>query len=147
MALEIKGSNEFIARLKNIKKDAPIQVSKIIEGTIRQIDVDAQRNAPKIYKYANGGRQRATGLAQNISSIMIDRLNGQVVVNSKMAAYAEFGTGAYVDVPKGWEDIAWSYYVNGKGVMLPQPYLYPAWRKGIKQLKKDLERYISEESR
>lgn len=146
--MEVKGANEFIARLKNIKKDSYKKVGAIVEATARQIELDAVQAAPKIYKYGTGGSHATNNeIVGNISSIKTGQLEAEVIVNSKMAAYAEFGTGAYVDVPKGWEDIAWSYYVNGRGVMLPQPYLYPAWRKGIKQFKKDLEKYVNEESR
>lgn len=54
------------------------------------------------------------------------------VDNTPMAAYIEFGTGAKVQVPAGYEDMAWQFYVNGKGTLPPYPYLIPAYEKGKK---------------
>ena len=69
-----------------------------------------------------------------------DGLTWHVAIGEEpMSAYIEFGTGTFVQVPKGWEHIAWSYYVNGKGYMRPFPYFYPAYYIGRRQYKKDLK--------
>src|SRR5690606_6455672 len=47
-----------------------------------------------------------------------------------IAAYLEFGTGAFVDVATEWKDMAMMFYKNGKGYLRPHPYLYPAYNKG-----------------
>lgn len=43
------------------------------------------------------------------------------------APYIEFGTGDFVKVPSGFENIAMSFYVNGEGKTKPQPFLIPSW--------------------
>lgn len=52
--------------------------------------------------------------------------------NPNIAAYLEFGTGnfaaAYVPgIPKDWQELAQTFYVNGLGRMPASPYLYPAF--------------------
>jgi hypothetical protein len=61
-----------------------------------------------------------------------------------MAAYLEFGTGAKVQVPAGYEDLAWQFYVNGKGTLPPYPYLIPAYEKGKKAFIDSVKRRLSE---
>lgn len=78
------------------------------------------------------------------SSIVVEKVQRNItfavrVGEQPMSAYVEFGTGSFVEVPKGWEKIAWHYYVNGKGFMYPHPYLYPAYYIGRRQYKKDLK--------
>lgn len=63
-----------------------------------------------------------------------------------IAAYLEFGTGAFVEIQPEWKSLAMQFYVNGKGTIKPHPYLYPAYheesekyitnlRKALKSLK------------
>ena len=56
-----------------------------------------------------------------------------------MAAYLEFGTGPYAErylrgVEKEWQDLAWSFYVNGEGTLPEHPYLRPAYKQESKRL-------------
>ena len=51
-----------------------------------------------------------------------------------IAAYIEFGTGAYAAAylngrPQEMVDEAMKFYVNGKGTMEAQPYLFPVYYK------------------
>lgn len=68
------------------------------------------------------------------------------VQNVPIAAYLEFGTGAFVEIQPEWKSLAMQFYVNGKGTIKPHPYLYPAYheesekyitnlRKALKSLK------------
>lgn len=52
----------------------------------------------------------------------------------KMGAYIEFGTGEYARYTVGkydkeWRDLAYTFYVNGKGKLPSRPYMYPAFAK------------------
>lgn len=80
-------------------------------------------------------------IAQSIAAVPSnEELTWTVIVGVEpMSAYIEFGTGRFVEIPPGWEKIAWHYYVNGKGYLRPYPYLYPAYYKGRRQYKKDLK--------
>lgn len=137
---QIKGMEKVLRKIASFGDEARKEVVKATAGAAKDIATEATQNAPKMYKYADGEEEHVNGeISQSIFSEKISDTFWKVSVNSVMGAYAEFGTGAYVEVPRGWENIAWSYYVNGKGIMLPQPYFYPAWIKGKKQYMKDLK--------
>lgn len=56
-----------------------------------------------------------------------------VTTKSKESAYAEFGTGLYAKsyvpgLPESWQNMAWTFFVNGKGRTASYPFLYPAYQ-------------------
>lgn len=142
--MKLNGINELKANLKALEVKSVNNIKNIVKANAADIQRDATQNAPNVYKYSGGGSQAANNeIKGNIQINELDPLNWEVTLNTVMGVYAEFGTGAYVDVPIGWEDVAWSYYVNGKGLMLPQPFFIPAFRKGSEQFKKDIERELN----
>jgi hypothetical protein len=66
--------------------------------------------------------------------------------NDPLAAYIEFGTGKYFSLYPGkekeWQDLAYNYYKNGKGVTRPNPYLYPAFKSGLVSLISNIKQVI-----
>lgn len=140
--MKLKGINTFQVKLDKIKNASAQVVGDIVKVNVQEIASEASKNAPKMYKTKNSGFPTNGEINQSIQTDQVSQLKYKVTVNSVMGAYAEFGTGAYVDVPTGWEEIAWSYYVNGKGMIMPTPYLIPAFRKGKERFKKDLQKYI-----
>lgn len=54
------------------------------------------------------------------------------------SAYHEFGTGIYVNIKKGWHEMAAQF--KGKGIrqvnILPEPFMYPASVYGQTQINK-----------
>lgn len=128
--VRVKGAQELIKKLKNYGKDAESKIESITAITAQEIATDAASNAP-----ANYGKLR-----QSINATKENKMLYNVNVNAvPIGAYVEFGTGAKVDVPDEWKDLAWQFYVNGKGYLPPTPYLYPAFRKGRDQYEKDLQ--------
>ena len=142
--MKLNGINQLRVKLDKMSRAAEGEVDDILRLTANEIASDAARNAPKMYKTKGGKGFPTNGeINQSIKAEKSGRLKHSVYVNSVMGAYAEFGTGAYVDIPQGWEEIAWSYYVNGKGMIMPTPFLIPAFRKGKEQVLKDLQKYLS----
>ncbi|MDV3661632.1 hypothetical protein CMU70_14350 [Elizabethkingia anophelis] len=136
----VKGLDKVLRKLDSFGEDGKRRIAAVTKAAALDIQHEATRNAPTMYKYADGQEEHVNGeIAKSIKAEKINDTNWTVSVNSKMGAYAEFGTGAYVQVVDEWKDIAWSYYVNGKGIMLPQPYLYPAYIKGKKQYVQAME--------
>lgn len=64
--------------------------------------------------------------------------------NVPLAAYAEFGTGAYVEVADEWRNLAWQFYKNGLGTMTPHPYLYPTYTRGKKIYEDNLKALLDQ---
>ena len=128
--IRVEGAQELIKKLKKYGTDAEKKVESITKNIAEEIAADAADNAP-----ANYGK-----LAQSINASKENKMLYNVNVNAvPIGAYVEFGTGAKVDVPEEWKDLAWQFYVNGQGYLPPTPYLYPAFRKGRDQYEKDLQ--------
>jgi len=141
--MKLKGGNKFKAKLKDISKDSRRKVGDIVRVNANEIASDAGSNAPKMFKTEAGGFPTNGEINQSIDTDKVTELEYRVSVNSVMGAYAEFGTGAYIKIPNGWEDVAWHYYVNGKGMIMPTPYFIPAFRAGKERVKKDLNKYLN----
>lgn len=71
-------------------------------------------------------------------------LQGEISATEKYAPYVEFGTGQFVKVPKGFEEMAMSFYVNGEGKMKPRPFLIPSWASEVPIFKRKLRKIIEE---
>lgn len=67
---------------------------------------------------------------------------GQKAVD--MAAYIEFGTGAFIQIAPEWKDLAILFYKNGKGTIKATPYLYPAYTKVTALYKSDLQEALDD---
>ncbi|HAY3545151.1 TPA: hypothetical protein JRX92_003553 [Elizabethkingia anophelis] len=124
---------KVLRKIASFGDEARREVAKVTKFSADEIALDAIQHYPSDYKYADGETEKTGSDQQRIGTEKVTDTFYRVTVSGTMGAYAEFGTGAYIDIPPGWENIAWSYYVNGKGLMLPQPYLYPAWIRGKKQ--------------
>lgn len=129
MSITVREHRELIRKLKDFGTEGERRADQITGVTAHEIATKASTLAPR-----NFGT-----LAQSINASKKGPIFWQVQVNVKYAAYVEFGTGTFVQVPPEWKDLAWQYYVNGKGYMRPHPYLYPAYVQGIIQYKIDLQ--------
>lgn len=71
-------------------------------------------------------------------------LTGIISATEDYAPYVEFGTGQFVKVPKGFDEMAMSFFVNGKGRMKPRPFLIPSWASEVPIFKADLKKIIKD---
>lgn len=131
----ITGLSALVKELNAIGKKGEQLVKDEIEATGRDIEVNAKQRAPVA---PNGGTLR-----RSINYSSADNgLTAMVTVNVSYGAYQEFGTGGLVDVPTELREIAEFY--KGKGVrkinLRPQPFLYPAYIEGRKQLIENLQK-------
>jgi len=131
----VKGFKELTAKIAALGKQGEQMVKDEIEGAGREIELKAKQLAP-----VDLGTLR-----QRINYASIDGgLGASISANASYSAYQEFGTGGLVNVPEEMRELA--EYYKGKGVrqinLRPQPFLYPAYVEGrknlIEQLKKGL---------
>ena len=141
--MKLEGVNKLKVKLDRISKESEKVVGDILSINVNEIADEAMKNAPRLIKTKGGGFHPNGQINQSIFTDRVSQLQYEVSVNSVMGAYAEFGTGAYISIPEGWEDIAWSYYVDGKGMIMPTPYFIPAFRAGKDRVKKDINKYLS----
>lgn len=135
--LVIKGEKALLKKLAEFGKEAERKVQAITEDAARAIATEATDKAPRNVGEVN--------IAQSINTMKVTPLFWEVNVNAvPIAAYVEFGTGARVEVAPEWKDMAWEFYVNGKGYLPPRPYLYPAYRRGKDQYHDELKKALEE---
>lgn len=138
----IQGLNELLSKLAAFGDGVDSFVKAEISGIGFQIEADAKERASAIPDIPAEVKQMISHTIGN---------NGYAVSINQNAlpigAYIEFGTGIYVTVAPEWKDMAWRFYVNGKGRMQAHPYLYPAFIKGRDDFMDTLQRKINVLSR
>lgn len=146
----VKGLSEVLRRLKQLPKDIQEEVKVVVEETTFNITLEAKRDAPSAgdkLKTTWGQQDNRTNISSYIQNkISPDGFTGTVFIESgatELAIYIEFGTGAsaagYVPtLPQEFQEIARRYYINGKGTLIKNPFLLPAYFKNEKLFVKSL---------
>ena len=140
VAIDKNRINSLIKKIQDFGDQSINVVEKETEDAANNIATRARANAQA---YPQGvrdaiGNITAQELTPTYWTIGVQRV--------PIAAYLEFGTGAFVEIQPEWKDLAMQFYVNGKGTIKPHPYLYPAYheesekyitnlRKALKSLK------------
>lgn len=135
--IKITGQQELIKALSKFGEEAERRVDQITHASATRIADQAKLNAPR----ANAEINIAQGINVAKESKLFYTVNVQAV---PIAAYLEFGTGAFVKVAPEWRGMAWEFYVNGTGRLHPQPYLYPAYTRGKKIYEDNLKALLDQ---
>jgi hypothetical protein len=110
---EIIGADGVVRDLEKYGKEAGKAIKKAVDDTAKAIESDAKKRlngmmgsakhwitgtlAKSVHKQLSASGDLATNL---------DPFESAVGSNLKYAPYIEFGTGDFVDIMPGWEDIA-----------------------------------------
>ena len=128
-----------LAELQKFGKESERVISEVTQGAANDIRDKAMSN---VRGYGN----LVTNAVGNIVVEQTATGGSYYTINAQgvpMAAYFEFGTGAFVEVADEWKGLAWEFYVNGKGSLQPHPFLYPAFRDVRITYQKTLEKAIN----
>lgn len=140
------------------------EVKGLIEYHVGEIEIEAIRAAPgpgSNIATEHGPESLAdidkgkswTPISQAIGYTIDPKgYSGQVFVEKsagEVAVWVEMGTGqsarSYLaTVPAEWRDIAQKYYINGKGTILNQPYILPAFLKHQIECVNDLKKALKD---
>lgn len=112
---KLKGLKQVERRIKNLERDSQKAINKGIQETARLILNSALTRVPSI----NGHLKSSLGQEN-----MPDEMKAKVYAGALYAAYVEFGTGQFVEVPNGLEEYAMQWFVNGEGKGHPHPFLF-----------------------
>jgi len=155
---------QLTASLNRMSSKFQTEVKEIIETNLADIELQAIRDAPgpgQPIKTTFGTESQEeiargrgwTPISQAIGySIDPSGYKGRVFVErsaGEIAAWTEFGTGqsaaSYLaTVPAEWRSLAMLYYISGKGSIIAQPYLLPAFLKYQIQCVKDLKQALKD---
>lgn len=150
MSVKIKGFDKALADIDK-KSDAIIEAVKdVLTETATAIEVEATRNSPKSYQIGDA--------SINLSFIG-QKINKKVSNNGfywnigldvpssgeQWEAWMEFGTGLSAreilsnpQYSQEVRNIAKTFYRNGKGRIIGQPYLMPAFYRNTASLVNDM---------
>lgn len=130
--------NTTASNLRKYNNEMLRKVRNLVQDSITKVEIMAVRDAPPFV---------------NIDKRITDGgMTGQVGVmgSDPLAAYFEFGTGlSAVDILSGYpqwvKDIAWEFYVNGRGTLTGKPYLFNNFLVVEEEFKRELKQIIDEQ--
>lgn len=143
----ITGLDQAISRLTTKFVRIENAITDEIIKTGQRIENDASRLASGIGFFDPSGNW--VMLNGKVKGTSFEGGNGyRIWVDAgKMGAYIEFGTGEYAGYTVGgytpeWQELAYTFYVNGKGKLPARPYMHPAFAKNTTGLLDRLRRAI-----
>lgn len=148
--MKVKGVDELIKKLRKMDETIQQETKEIIGDTAREIANQAVTNQTHAagQRFTVGEEVFNKGYSARIFVSGGGPGTAKAPSYGNLAAYREFGTGLsakeYVPtLPKEWQDLAMSFYVNGKGTLVKRPFLYPAYQKNIPELERDLKELLN----
>jgi len=137
--MSVSGLDRLRRRFEQLPKEIQEDVKDIVEETTLAIQRQAIQNAPAAgdsLATTYGTQKINTGINQFIGA-GFDKggLAGEVFLESgagPLGIYIEFRTGVYSanyvpNLDPEFQAIARKYYISGKGTLVGQPFLLPAW--------------------
>jgi hypothetical protein len=116
-------------------------VQREVVMAVLAIESGGKRSAPVAGKGKSGGYLRAS----IHSTLGADLLGGTIWAAAPYAPYQEFGTGALVNVPPGFEEFAMQY--KGRGIrrvnIKAKHFLFNAWVVRGREFLENIERILS----
>ena len=140
--------NTLTYDLNGYKDEVIAKTKQFIQQLIFKTNIEATRDAPKFVsidnKFEDEGLTAKVGILgqQSVSKNQSDPAN--------VAVYFEFGTGLsaaqiLAPYPQWVKDIAYEYYVSGKGTLIGKPYLFNNFLKNIETFERDLNSLLEKE--
>lgn len=108
---------ELQKQLRRLEAQSKSAINKGLQETARLILNDALSRVP-----VDKGLLKGSMGVENNS----EEMTATVYAAALYSAYQEFGAGPFTEVPKGFEDYAREFYVDGSGRTRPQPFMFPA---------------------
>lgn len=141
--IKVEGMSQLLNRLSRISESAAKKARDITEIKAQEITASAKRNARNLGVLDNGNLVQGIHYKDDSGR----NIKYDIIAREPYSAYHEFGTGRLVEIPDGWGELAAQF--KGKGVrdvnIAARPFLYPAFKDGVKTYLKDLKFAIKQE--
>ncbi|MDD4728980.1 MAG: hypothetical protein PHN55_09565 [Dysgonamonadaceae bacterium] len=140
--------NTLTYDLNGYRDEVIAKTKQFIQQLIFQTNIEATRDAPSFVSIGNEFKDK--GLTGKVGVIGKQSVAKNQSDTANMAAYFEFGTGLSASqilapYPQWVKDIAYEYYVNGKGTLIGKPYLFNNFLKNIETFERDLNNLLEKE--
>jgi hypothetical protein len=157
MSVKVKGLNKALKDLDKKEQIVIDAVKDILQNTATDIEIEATRNAPNSYQIGNA-TINLSFIRQKIDKKVFE--NGLLwnvglsvpTSGEQWEAWMEFGTGLSAEQilknPTYSEEVrtlARTYFRNGKGRIIGQPYIMPAFFRNTANLVTDIENEINKD--
>jgi hypothetical protein len=147
MSVKVKGLDKAIRELSR-SGDRAIQIVKdVLADTATDIEQDAKQDAPfEVEGVVLNIKQRIDKNVEDNGLVWKVGIQG----TQDFDAYVEFGTGQSAreilygpGYTQEMRDIAKVFYKNGQGILVGQPFLFPAWIKHTANLVEELKSEVA----
>ena len=140
--------NTLTYNLGNYKEEVIAKTKKFIQQLIFKTNIEATRDAPKFVSIGNKFEDK--GLTAKVGILGQQSVPKNQSDPANVAVYFEFGTGLsaaqiLAPYPQWVKDIAYEYYVSGKGTLIGKPYLFNNFLKNIETFERDLNNLLEKE--
>ena len=134
--LELDGLQETLNRLREAGGEIAEEVDLELEAGVRAMEKSAKLLAP-----VDTGKLRSS-----ISASRVAFLTWELVAQTNYAAYVEFGTGDFVDIPAGLESYAKNFIGKDiRKVNLPaRPYFFRSVRAYTPEIIRNIAKVLNE---
>lgn len=156
MAVKVKGLEKALADLDKKRQLIVDAVKDVLAETATSIEIEATRNAPNSYQIGDA-TINLSFIRQKINKkVFNDGLFWQIglsvpTTGEQWEAWMEFGTGLsardILSNPQYSQEVrtlARTYYRNGQGRIIGQPYLMPAFFRNTDNLVTDMVKEIND---
>ena len=134
--------------LNGYKDEVIAKTKQFIQQLIFKTNIEATRDAPKFVSIGNKFEDK--GLTAKVGILGQQAVPKNQSDPANVAVYFEFGTGLsaaqiLAPYPQWVKDIAYEYYVSGKGTLIGKPYLFNNFLKNIETFERDLNNLLEKE--
>ena len=140
--------NTLAYDLNGYKEEVITKTKQFIQQLIFQTNIEATRDAPSFVSIGNKIEDK--GLTAKVGILGQQSVPKNQSDPANVAVYFEFGTGLSASqilapYPQWVKDIAYEYYVSGKGTLIGRPYLFNNFLKNIETFERDLNNLLEKE--
>ena len=140
--------NTLTYDLNGYRDEVISKTKQFIQQLIFKTNIEATRDAPKFVSIGN--KFEDEGLTAKVGILGQQSVPKNQSDPANVAVYFEFGTGLsaaqiLAPYPQWVKDIAYEYYVSGKGTLIGKPYLFNNFLKNIETFERDLNSLLEKE--
>jgi hypothetical protein len=136
--VNIVGVNKLLSDINKYSTDIQNRIAAELEDAARNVQDKAAQDAqnkvvPLSYGAVDSRGNDTKYNVKNFSGMItfnpISKFKYEIIAGHPMSAYFEFGTGTTVFDGETWVDeelrqYAFQFYVNGRGTIMPAPFLF-----------------------
>lgn len=136
--ITVKGVNDVFRSFRRYEREVGRTIKDTVKEFMEKVMADAMANLPQGSQYLRSSYR---------IEVTDSGYTAWVYSDDELAAYVEFGTGVWARTYLSGKPVemvreAIKFYINGKGTMFAQPYLFPAYYKYVGWFEPELKQRL-----